>query len=138
MSNKTELCFAVPGADSIVDVIDPETGRSRCYGRTLDEVRAESPGAEIMTLDAHCAAKAARQDTPLAWVGTSEARYHEMLEVLPPAAQLGSAFLVGEPYDHHALTGRPRFSCFKREAGLYFRSSRPMAFAEFRLMFGGR
>ena len=61
----------------------------------------------------------------------------ELLEVLPPASQYGGAFLVGEPYDHHAGPGRPRCSCFKREAGKFYVLSGPVTVAAFRKMFGG-
>jgi hypothetical protein len=55
-----------------------------------------------------------------------------MLNVLPPAAWIGGAFMVGEPTDHCAETGRPRFQAY-RERGMQFEvASRPMTIAEFR------
>ena len=66
-----------------------------------------------------------------------EERYFEMLEVLPPAAMLGRAFLVGEPQDHCPETGRPRFDCFKHERETYYALSVPITVLEFREMFGG-
>jgi hypothetical protein len=46
------------------------------------------------------------------WKEVDEARYDEMLGVLPPALWLAKGFLVGEPYDHRLCTitgvyGRP-------------------------------
>ena len=52
-----------------------------------------------------------RKDAPMRWKKTTEARYWEMLGVLPPAAQAGYGFLVGEPMDHNR-EGYPRFSAF--------------------------
>lgn len=135
-TDEQTLCFAVPGADSIIDTIDPATGRSRCYGKTLDDVRREYPEAEIVDLDDHCKAKAARQDgTARTWSEVSEERYWDMLEVLPPAAMRRGAFLVGEAQDHHAGTGRPRFSCFKEQDGKHYALSTPITIDEFRRMF---
>jgi hypothetical protein len=38
------------------------------------------------------------------WREVSEARYDEMLGVLPPALWLAKGFLVGEPYTHRVCT----------------------------------
>ena len=71
---------------------------------------------------------------------TTEARYWEMLEVLPPEIMTGYGFLVGEPMDHNSQ-GQPRFSAFVewRAAGqmtprqtIYFESVAPMTVAEFK------
>jgi hypothetical protein len=132
-------CFAIPGSDSIIDLVHPETGRSEVYGKTLAEVREEDGAmVEILDLDDFCAAKAARQDSPVTWAEVSEEDYMDKLEVLPPAGQIGTAFLVGEPHDHHAVNGRARFVCYKREKGRHYRSSRPLTGVEFRETFGGR
>ena len=56
------------------------------------------------------------------------------LECLPPAAWIGAAFLVGEPSDHHAGTGAPRFQACRYVAGVYEASSRPLTLDEFRTM----
>jgi hypothetical protein len=55
-----------------------------------------------------------------------------MLEVLPPAVMARGGFLVGEPWDHHALTGRPRYAAFVELGGRWFESTRPVTVAEFR------
>ena len=36
----------------------------------------------------------------MTWKRTTEAKYDEMLEILPPALWTGLGFLVGEPLDH--------------------------------------
>lgn len=125
-------CIAVPGSDSIVDVCDPATLRTRIAGETLDEVRQRYPGAELTTIEAHCADKAARQDTPIAWREIDEERFTWMLECVPPAAMRGARFLVGEAYDHHALTGEARFHGYKQEGARYFETTRPITVREFR------
>jgi hypothetical protein len=64
------------------------------------------------------------------WRKESQARYHEMLEVLPPAMWIGDGFLVGEPWDHDA-EGNPRFEAhFKTKDG-YVVSTAPMTGARF-------
>ncbi len=128
-----EECFAVPGR-SIIDVIHPETGQSWYYGKTLEQIRAETGNADAvrMTVDAFCADKAERQRTPVEWTPTTQAEYDEMLCCLPPEAVAGHGFLVGEPYDHDAGNGRPRFQAFRHAGGLFERSNRPITVEEFR------
>lgn len=127
----TRRCFAVRG-ETCIDLIG-ENGLTVCYGRTLEEVRFEYPDAEEMSLDEFCQSKAAKQDTPWLWEDSTEAVYEDMLGVLPPAAMAFGAFLVGEPYDHHATTGQPRFSGFMRDGGgKFFETSRPIRFEEFK------
>ena len=134
-------CFAVSGSESIIDLVHPVTGRSQCYGKTLADIRAERPEyalAEVVDFAAHCAAHSARQDVPGEWQKVTEEKFHDMLEVLPPAAGVPGcgAFMVGEACDHHAGTGRPRFSAFKRVGEVFFEYSRPMTFREFKAEFG--
>lgn len=130
-------CFAVPGRDSLIDLVHPVTGRTQINAETLDEVRLRYPDAVLMTWSAFVADKAARQDNePRQWNPVTEDRYHDMMNVLPPAAMVNGAFLVGEASDHHAGTGRPRFAAFKQEAGNYFELSTPITLAEFRTTFG--
>jgi len=69
---------------------------------------------------------------PITWTETTEDRYNDMLEVLPPAAMIGSAFLVGEPSDHCAATGQPRFEAFRQRGAVYLVASRPMTIRELR------
>jgi hypothetical protein len=56
----------------------------------------------------------------------------DMLNVLPPAIMLTNGFLVGEPYDHEADTGKPRFDGFKQMGGKFYAASRPMTREEFK------
>lgn len=128
--------FAVPGEDAIIDLRHPATGLSSVYRETLDEIRTRYPGAEVVNIDAWTAAKAARQHTPVTWEPCSEARYHDMLNVLPPAAWIGGGFLVGEPMDHEADTGRPRYMAFYKRGDTYAASDRPMTVREFRAAMG--
>lgn len=50
------------------------------------------------------------------WRRSTEAKYWEMMGVLPPAASRGLGFLVGEPWDHGPCPWRkgdwPRFECW--------------------------
>jgi hypothetical protein len=125
-------CWAVPGANSIIDVIHPVTGRTWINGNTPAEMLAREPRAVRMVLSDWLAEKAARQQTPITWTQTTEATYREMLDVLPPAAWVAGYFLVGEPTDHCAATGAPRFQGYRETAGRYFASSRPITLAELR------
>jgi hypothetical protein len=124
-------CYAVPGADTLIDMIHPATGLTCIYGRTLDDVRREYPTAERMTYEAWAAAKAERQNCPFTWESTAESHYDEMLECLPPACLRGNGFLVGEPWDHETLTGAPRFQAFRRSRGLCYVATRPLTRKEF-------
>jgi len=128
--NDCERCFAVPGK-TMIDVINPQTGLSYYYGKDLQKVREEHPDAVEMTVDEYCASKAKAQDTPLEWVETNEEKYMEMLEVLPPAGWQLGIFLVGEPWDHHALTGAPRFACYRQDGKQFRASNRPITRKEF-------
>lgn len=65
------------------------------------------------------------------WKPTTEAKYYEMLEVLPPAYWTGLGFLVGEPWDHNRH-GQPRFEAFVEIKGEYFVNEHPMTIAEFK------
>jgi len=65
-----------------------------------------------------------------------EARYDEMLGVLPPALWIGKGFLVGEPFDHRRCkaTGRlaASYAAFIRHRGKYYESEEAMTVAEFK------
>lgn len=124
--------YAIPGKASIIDQINPATGRTCILGQTEAEVRAREPRAVRMTWDAWQAAAVARQQTPIAWEATTAAQYDEMLNVLPPAAWIGGAFLVGEACDHCLQTGRPRFEAYWQRGGAYLVASRPITIAELR------
>lgn len=127
-----ERCFASRQRQTIIDVLDGETGLTVCYGKTLADCRAEYPDAEEMTVEAFCQWKAERQRTPVEWLPTTEARFYEMLECLPPAMWTATGFLVGEPYDHDALSGRPRYQAFRQRGNVFEVANRPMTREEFR------
>lgn len=84
-----------------------------------------------MSVENFSKAKAVRQDTPIVWTETTHEKFYYMLEVLPPAKMSGGGFLVGEPCDHHSLTGRPRYSAYAEREGRYFVANRPLTVAEF-------
>jgi hypothetical protein len=75
------------------------------------------------------------------WKRCTQARYWDMLEILPPAVQKSHGFLVGEPYTHRTcrITGRadqPAFSAFLEHRAdftdsSYLEGSEPMTIAEF-------
>ena len=44
--------FAVPGEDSIIDCINPNTGNSCINGETLEQIRLRYPKAEIVSMEA--------------------------------------------------------------------------------------
>ena len=133
-------CIAVRGASSMIDVINPETGRTWYANQTLDEIRARAANgyatekdydkAEVMTIEEFCNDKASRQDTPIEWHEITEEQYHDWLEVLPPIDWKGGKFLVGEASDHHALTGAPRYQACMKKDGKHYASNRPLTRAE--------
>lgn len=134
LTNEPTDCFATPGADFIVDMVHPDTGLSCIYGRSLEDIRREYPNAIRMPLAAHSAAKAERQRVPFTWEPTTREKYDEMLECLPPACHRATGFLVGEPWDHDALSGQPRFQAFRVVPGMlprYVVASRPLTRQEF-------
>ncbi len=116
--------FAVPGEDSLIDLRHPETGLSSVYGETLEQIRARYPHAVVVNIDAFLAAKAERQHTPVVWTPCTE-------EVVPPAWMERGGFLVGEPWDHDAGNGQPRYAAFRQVGQTYYESDRPMTKAEF-------
>ncbi len=60
----------------------------------------------------------AMEAEPNEWIPTTEHMFWEMLEVLPPRAQTGRAFLVGEPLRSNS-EGYPVYACFKRMGNEY-------------------
>jgi hypothetical protein len=65
---------------------------------------------------------------------STEEKYWEMLGMLPPAAQTGYGFLVGEPLNHNSK-GEPCFTAFVEKAGgKFFESVGPMTVAEFKAL----
>jgi len=124
--------FAVPGEDSLIDVVHPVTGLSEVEGETLEQVQARYPGAEVIEIAGWLAAKAERQHTPITWTECPEDYYMTMLGVLPPADMWSGGFLVGEPTDHDAGDGRPRFAAFRQWGSRYYEANRPLTIPEFR------
>ena len=130
-STFTDVFSELGNTNSIIDVVDPTTGRSAVNGETLEEVRRRYPTAEQLTWDAWSRRKVAIQDQPVAWTETTEQSYMEMLNILPPLAFSANGFLVGEPWDHHAGNGRPRFAAYIVRHGRFYTASRPMTVTEF-------
>lgn len=124
--------YAVPGENSIIDMIHPVTGLTVYGGRDAASVQEKYPGAVRMPYEMWRAQAIARQDTPIIWQTTDAKSYERMLNVLPPALWIGGAFLVGEPCDHSYATSAPRFQGFWHRNGQYFASDRPITRAELR------
>ena len=135
-------CYAVPGSESIIDTINPETGLTTYFAKTLEQVRSEKgyAQAERMTIEACCQQKATRQHSPITWSEVTEEQYDEMFEVLPPIIR-GNGFLVSEPWDHDASNGQPRYAAYRflkgsskadGTPGRYETASRPMTVEELR------
>lgn len=128
--------WAVPGANHIIDTINPITGLTSVYGKDAHAVLTENPNAVRMTWEVWRTAAAERQQTPITWQRTTARKYQEMLEVLPPAYWSGGAFLVGEPYDHDFATGAPRFQAYVQRGDYYFVASRPLTLKELKAELG--
>ena len=60
---------------------------------------------------------AAMDESPEAWIKTTEAMYWAMLECLPPRKMSQNAFLVGEPLRHNERGAV--HACFLRVGGVY-------------------
>jgi hypothetical protein len=129
---EVEYVYAVPGRHSIIDAIDPSTGLTWINGHTLEEIRTREPLAVRMPFDVFLREKAARQQTPIVWIATTAEQYDDMLGVLPPIEFRADGFMVSEPCDHCAATGRPRYQGYRQRAGRYEAASRPMTRSEFR------
>jgi hypothetical protein len=76
-------CFYTPGTPGIIDIIDPRTNKGEYSREDLEDTRKRHPQAEIGNFDEICAAQADFWIKPP--VEIDEARYDEMLNVLPPA-----------------------------------------------------
>lgn len=139
MTNLSDIqwAYAVPGDTFIIDLENPATGCSAVKGETLDTLRQRYPTAERVRLDDWLERRYAAQNAPLAWLPTTRDRYHEMLNVLPPACWLASGFLVGEPTDHCAKTGRARFAAYRYQSGRHLVANRPMTVLEFETLMRG-
>jgi hypothetical protein len=124
-------CFAVPGNNNIIDEVHTVTGRGVFSNETLEQVQVRYPGAVRMPIAKWTAAKGALQDTPVTWIPVTKKHYNDMLNFLPPERMARGAFIVGEPADHHAVSGLPRYSMFRAINGQLQESSRPVTVAEF-------
>jgi len=71
---------------------------------------------------------AAMDAYPTEWIPTTAGMYWQMLECLPPRAQRGGRFLVGEPKTH--INGEAVHACFCERDGGYF--AKHMTVREFR------
>lgn len=131
-ASDARLCFASFERGTVIDLA--QNGRGIYGGKTLEECRAEYPDAAEMTLEAFCEWKGAQQDAPVEWEPTTEDRYHEMLEVLPPIVWNRAGFLVGEACDHHARTGEPRYQAFTKLGNAFRCSNRPITVREWRAL----
>jgi len=130
--SQCEFCVAVPGQNSCVDVINPITALTWYGGKTVVQAIEENPGAEVMTLDEFTRQMAERQHTPIEWEPSTYEAFDYGLNVLPPAIWIGGAFMVGEPCDHDASNGKPRFQAFRESGDIYEKATRPMTRDEFR------
>ena len=74
--------FYVPGKPGIIDVVHPVSKRGGYSGETLEEMRLRYPGAEIADWDT--VLQASDDMFRSAPIEITEARFMEMLEVLPP------------------------------------------------------
>ena len=72
---------------------------------------------------------AAMDAQPTEWIPTTEDMFWEMLECVPPRAQIAGAFLVGEPLRHNA-EGKAVHACFKQVGSSFF--ARNLTVAQFR------
>ena len=132
-------CFATPKGE-VIDPVHPVTGKGFYSNQTLEEIRSRRvggyPTAQKMSLAQARKLKHERQNTPVTWSPVTEERYHEMLNVLPPACHGYGAFCVGEPHDSCAKTGWPRFAAYRIQDGIHQVASRPVTVAELSQIIG--
>ena len=69
----------------------------------------------------------------MAWKEITEERFMDMLEMLPPVAQCGYGFMLGEPWTHDSL-GNPMFRPFVETGDKFYEGSAPMTVREFRTL----
>lgn len=130
--NKKEYCFADPDGNNVIDLVTPDQKTGVFSKMSIADLEKETPAGRVMELAEWCKIKSARQNTPVEWLESTEESYDEALGCLPPVAYSSSGFLVGEPYDHDALTGKPRFQAYRFNGFDHFKSSRPMTIQEFK------
>jgi hypothetical protein len=71
------------------------------------------------------------QSKTLKFVEVTEARYDEMLGVLPPLAWIDKGFLVGEAWRHNDA-GQPMFAALMHVNGKFYESNEPVTVADWR------
>lgn len=79
-------CFYVPGSRCIIDTIKRDSDRSSICNESLEQVQASHPGAEVWEMEDACHSihTLTYADCLSAPVEVTEARWDEMLNVLPP------------------------------------------------------
>ena len=113
-------------------LVDAVKDGQTIYGRKpVDKVLAENPSYKLVEYDEYVAAASAEQDQPIVWSPLSEEDYYKKMDCLPPAVTRSYGFLLGEPQDHYAATGKPRFAAFLKLGHRFCRSSRPLRVEEF-------
>lgn len=140
MELKPTHCFLVPGAAHPQDLVHPITGHGVYSGDTPERMAERFPGVSVVEIAEYRRRRAAEQDAPITWRRSTREAFWYALEVLPPIGWRNGTdsewFLVGEPYDHHAVTGEARFEAHWRVGDSYFVSSRPMTLRELRELRG--
>ena len=132
-------CFVCLAQATVIDFIHPETEKTLYFSKSRDDLLETYPDVSEMSLGEFMTWKAAQQRTPIAWnEEIPRDRFISALECLPPAAGTDGwrDFLIGEPYDHDALNGEPRYQGYRRIGKQYFQSSRPITVTEFRAEVG--
>lgn len=75
-------CFVQPETFTIIDTVHPVTGRSVCFGHTLEEIQRRYPGAIVGNFDEWCHKREESFLTEPEEI--SEEQWNAMLNVLPP------------------------------------------------------
>lgn len=122
--------YAVPGDDSLIDVINPITGLTWLNRETLEEVQKRYPDAVRVNVEDWLISRGKEQDAPVTWEEITQERYDELLGALPPIGQRANGFLVGEPTDHHAVSSAPRYDACIMKNEKFYTSSRPLTVRE--------
>jgi len=115
----------------IIDTVAPD-GLTTHRRETYEQVLERYPDAVLVDFNEWLAKKAELQNTPVEWTETTEENYWYALECLPPAKMAAGNFLVGEPYDHSAGNGLPRFQMYRKSGNRYYVSNRPVTKIEFK------
>lgn len=103
------------------------------YSEALKLVRGWMPDeSETIISNVAWAGAQASLSIPPTWKEVDEARYDEMLGVLPPIAWTDKGFLVGEPMSH--LGDQPTFVALVRHHGRYYESEGSITIAAWRAL----